>query len=273
MKRTALFAALSAAVPYVAAHGYLAQVSIDGKAYAGNIPNNYQGPSPIRLVSDIGPVKGASNPDLFCGLEAQIAELVVPANPGSAVAFQWSGGDHQKWPHNTGPLMTYMAKCGSTTCDKFNDTNAQWFKIDQAGKKSDDASQWVQQDIMNGDSYTVTLPKDLPPGDYLIRHEIIALHLAVTMGGAEFYPSCTQVRVGGSGSGSPNNLVTFPGAYHDDDPGIYDPNVFDAGSSYTFPGPAISSLAAASAGITPPESQTATFPASGAGSAATATDG
>ncbi|OSC96684.1 lytic polysaccharide monooxygenase [Trametes coccinea BRFM310] len=273
MNRTALFLALAAALRYVAAHGYLAQVSIDGKAYAGNIPNDYQGPSPIRLVSDIGPVKGASNPDLFCGLEAQIAELVVPANPGSAVAFQWSGGDHQKWPHNTGPLMTYMAKCGSTTCDKFNDTDAQWFKIDQAGKKSNDSSQWVQQDIMNGDSYTVTLPQDLPPGDYLIRHEIIALHLAVTMGGAEFYPSCTQVRVGGSGSGSPNNLVTFPGAYHDDDPGIYDPNVFDAGSSYTFPGPAISNLAAASAGITPPESQTATFPASGAGSTATATDG
>ncbi|KAJ2970320.1 hypothetical protein NUW54_g12754 [Trametes sanguinea] len=43
MKRTVLFVALSAAVPYVAAHGYLAQVSIDGKAYAGNIPNNYQG--------------------------------------------------------------------------------------------------------------------------------------------------------------------------------------------------------------------------------------
>ncbi|KAI8969698.1 glycosyl hydrolase family 61-domain-containing protein [Trametes punicea] len=267
MKHIAAVVVLSAAVPYVAAHGYVAQVSIDGKAYAGNIPNDYQGPSPIRLVSDIGPVKGASNPDLFCGLSAQVAELVVPANPGSAVAFQWSGGDHQKWPHNTGPLMTYMAKCGSTTCDKYNSTDAQWFKIDQAGKKPDDQSQWVQQDVMNGDSYTVTLPQNLPPGDYLIRHEIIALHLAVTMGGAEFYPSCTQVRVGGSGTGSPSNLATFPGAYHDDDPGIYDPNVFDPESPYTFPGPPISNLAAASAGVTPPESQTATFPPEGAATA------
>ncbi|KAI0353258.1 hypothetical protein OH77DRAFT_1484071 [Trametes cingulata] len=279
MKRATVFAALSAAVPYVAAHGYLAQVSIDGKAYAGNVPNNYQGPSPIRLVSDIGPVKGASNPDLNCGLNAQLAELVVPANPGSAVEFQWSGGDHQKWPHNTGPLMTYLASCGSTTCDKFNGSDAQWFKIDQAGKKPNDDSQWVQQDIMNGDSYTVTLPQNLPPGDYLVRHEIIALHLAVSKGGAEFYPACTQIRVGGNGSGKPSDTVTFPGGYHDDDPGIFDPDVFDAGASYTFPGPPISNLAAASAGITPPASETATFPpegasptaSSGSGSAASAT--
>ncbi|KAI0668780.1 glycosyl hydrolase family 61-domain-containing protein [Trametes maxima] len=278
MKRSAALLALSAAVPYVAAHGFVSQVAIDGKAYAGNVPNNYQGPSPIRLVSDISPVKGASNPDLNCGLNAQLAELVVPANPGSSVEFQWSGGDHQKWPHNTGPLMTYLASCGSTTCDKFNGSTAQWFKIDEAGKKPNDDSQWIQQDIMNGDSYTLTLPQDLAPGDYLIRHEIIALHLAVSMGGAEFYPSCTQIRVGGNGSGKPTDTVTFPGGYKDSDAGIFDPDVFDAGAKYTFPGPPLSNLASASAGITPPASETASFPpegatatGSGSGSATSAT--
>ena len=30
-------------VPSVLAHGYVSQVSIDGKAYAGNVPNNYKG--------------------------------------------------------------------------------------------------------------------------------------------------------------------------------------------------------------------------------------
>ena len=54
------------------------------------------GPSPIRLVDDIGPVKGSSNKDLICGLSAQNAEMVVPANPGSTVSFQWSGGGGQK---------------------------------------------------------------------------------------------------------------------------------------------------------------------------------
>ncbi len=43
-------------------------------------------------------------------------------------------------------MLTYMASCGSTTCDKFDASGAQWFKVDQAGKKSD-GSTWVQQDI------------------------------------------------------------------------------------------------------------------------------
>ena len=80
---------------------------------------------------------------------------------------------------------------------------------------------------MNGDAFTIKLPENLTPGDYLIRHEIIALQIAVSVGGAEFYPSCSQLRVGGSQSGAPSSsdLVSLPGAYSDTDPGIYDPSV------------------------------------------------
>ena len=101
----------------------------------------------------------------------------------------------------------------------------------------------VQTVPVNGKPTSVTLPTDIAPGDYLVRHEIIALHLAQARGGAEFYPSCTQIRVGGSQSGTPDQTVSFPGAYSDDDPGIYDPNVYDSGQTYTFPGPPISNLA------------------------------
>lgn len=45
------------------------------------------------------------------------------------------------------------------------------------------------------------------------------------MGGAEFYPVCVQVNIGGNGNGMPQDTVSFPGAYADDDPGIYDPSV------------------------------------------------
>lgn len=47
--------------------------------------------------------------------------------------------------------------------------------------------------IVQSDTYTTHLPTALPSGDYLIRHEILALHLGNEPGGAEFYPSCTQV--------------------------------------------------------------------------------
>lgn len=54
----------------------------------------------------------------------------------------------------------------------------------------------------------------------MVRHEIVALHIAESLGGAEFYPSCTQVKLGGNGSGTVQDTVKFPGAYSDKDPGI-----------------------------------------------------
>jgi hypothetical protein len=77
----------------------------------------------------------------------------------------------------------------------------------------------------NGNPVTLTLPTNVEPGDYLVRHEIISL------------------RVGGSQSGTPNQTVSFPCAYSDTDPGILDPNVYNPGSPYVFPGPPVSNLA------------------------------
>ncbi|EIM92983.1 uncharacterized protein STEHIDRAFT_47129 [Stereum hirsutum FP-91666 SS1] len=231
-----------ASFSHVLAHGYVGQVTIDGTVYNGNAPGETANASPIRQISSNGPVKGASNPDLNCGLDAQLASEVADANSGSTVVFQWTDGP-DNWPHEVGPLMTYMAMCEDTTCDQYNSTNAAWFKIDQVGLKSDDST-WYQAEIMQGKSFSVSLPDNLAPGDYLIRHEIIALHLADSEGGAEFYPSCTQVRIGGSGTGTPDSTVAFPGAYNDDDPGIYDPTIFNGNQIYIFPGPDISNLAA-----------------------------
>ena len=140
-------------------------------------------------------------------------------------------------------MLTYLASCGSTTCDNFDSRTAKWFKIDQVGR--DSSGNWVQQQIsqflslfspcawshapytVDGNVYTTNLPKNLAPGEYLVRHEIIALHLATQKGKAEFYPSCQQIKVGGSGTGVPSQdeLLSFPGAYSDDDPGIFTPNV------------------------------------------------
>jgi hypothetical protein len=100
--------------------------------------------------------------------------------------------------------------------------------------------------LANGNPVTLALPTQVAPGDYLIRHEIISLQNGGSPGGAEFYPSCTQVRVGGSQTGTPDQTVSFPGAYSDTDPGIDDPNVYDPGSPYTFPGPPVSNLASPS---------------------------
>ena len=69
---------------------------------------------------------------------------------------------------------------------------------------------------------SLTLPEDLASGAYLLRHEIIALHLASEEGGAEFYAGCVQLKVDGDQTGTPSDdeLVSFPGAYSDEDKGI-----------------------------------------------------
>jgi hypothetical protein len=78
----------------------------------------------------------------------------------------------------------------------------------------------------------------VPSGKYLVRIESIALHQAQSVGGAQMYLSCAQVEVVGGGSGTPNPLVAFPGAYNANDPGlrwIYYP----IATSYTAPGPKV----------------------------------
>jgi Auxiliary Activity family 9 (formerly GH61) len=166
-------------------------------------------------------------------------------------------------------MLTYMANCGSTPCNQFDITNTKWFKIQQIGRTSP-GSAWAQADlstffrlfsryyislcffislIVNGAVATASLPKTLASGNYFLRHEIIALHLATSLGGAEFYPACAQIQVGGSETGgpTPDELVSIPGAYQDDDPGIFDPQIYNTSAPYIFPGPAIASFVGATA--------------------------
>jgi hypothetical protein len=65
-----------------------------------------------------------------------------------------------------------------------------------------------------------TIPASLPTGEYLLRVEHIALHLAAGLNGAQFYISFGQLNVTGGGAGVPTPLVSFPGAYKATDPGI-----------------------------------------------------
>jgi hypothetical protein len=244
--RNTFTAAVAAAIlaPLVSAHGYLRCAEVDGERYCGPIPNQGGGAFAIRSVNSVDPVKGSSNPDLACGRgSTNDATLVADVNPGATIKFNWSNGEGGAWPHNTGPILTYMAPCGDGGCANFDAANAQFFKIDEKGRH-DGNGPWFQADIFqNFDATTdVTIPTNLPAGEYLVRHEIIGLHLGNVPGGAEFYPSCFQVRLGQSEVRSAtlppaDKSVTFPGGYTDDEPGILFFGVYDPNSAYDFPGP------------------------------------
>ena len=80
----------------------------------------------------------------------------------------------------------------------------------------------------------------------MLRVEQIAIHNGLSEGRAEFYLSCAQISVsGGTGSGRPSDLVSFPGAYDSKDPGILI-NIWQVDQppdykykEYQHPGPAV----------------------------------
>ncbi|ORY08736.1 glycosyl hydrolase family 61-domain-containing protein [Clohesyomyces aquaticus] len=136
-----------------------------------------------------------------------------------------------------GPLQFYMAKVPEGQSASTWDGKGQvWFKIyaEQAQKGGSGLS-WAS---LNKGTVSVTIPKAVPSGDYLLRIEHIALHQASQTNGAQFYISCAQIKVTGGGNGTPSPLVSFPGAYQATDPGIK-VNIYSGVSSYTPPGPAV----------------------------------
>ncbi|KAI0660297.1 glycosyl hydrolase family 61-domain-containing protein [Cubamyces menziesii] len=229
----------------VAAHGWVANVTIDGKTYQGNPPGDSSIQSPIRTISTSSPIVNTTDPSLACGQLAQPAALVVPAKSGSEVAFVWTSSSGH-WFHVVGPITIYMALCDNGDCTTFDATKGRWFKTDQAGlTNTSDLNAiptWAQASLDDGSPYTTHIPEGLKAGQYLIRMEIIALQGAGHIGGAEFYPSCTQLNISGDGDGVPNATVSFPGAYSPNDPGIH-VDVYEPGFTYTaFPGPPIAAI-------------------------------
>lgn len=232
---------LALAVSSVNAHGYINNFVADGKTYKGPVAGGAKIASPIRQISTTSPYKDVNGPGMTCGRDSKPASQIATVTAGSTIKMSWEDHPGDTWNHDLGPLMTYMTKVPSgQTADKFNPSNAQWFKVAQDGIQKN--GKWAQASLMTGAFHSVTIPKNIPSGQYLIRAEIIALHLADKRGGVEFYGNCIQVDVkGGTGGANFLNGVTtakFPGTYSLDDKGIH-VNVFNGKLNYVFPGPPV----------------------------------
>jgi lytic cellulose monooxygenase (C1-hydroxylating) len=84
----------------------------------------------------------------------------------------------------------------------------------------------------------VTIPRNLKAGNYVIRHEIIALHGASSDNGAQAYPQCLTLQVGGSGTVAPSSGTVGSALYNRADAGIRF-NLWTTYTSYPYPGPAL----------------------------------
>ncbi|KZV89121.1 family 61 putative glycoside hydrolase [Exidia glandulosa HHB12029] len=240
------FVALLGAVASVAAHGYVQEITSGSTKYTGYLPYSdpYYNPPPQRIVRAVpgnGPVQDLSLIDVQCNgyseggvVGSQPAPIFATVAAGSSLTLNWT-----TWPARQGPLITYMAKAPSDITKWQPGSSAVWFKVHQAGYSN---GVWASTALINsGGLYTFTIPKSLKAGQYLVRHEILALHAAYQYPGVQVYPSCIQLQVTGSGTstGPTSGLVAFPGAYTATTPGI----VFDVyqgnASQYVVPGPAV----------------------------------
>lgn len=83
------------------------------------------------------------------------------------------------------------------------------------------------------------IPSSVKPGNYVLRHEILALHSAYDVGGAQFYPQCINLKITGSGSQVPSG-TTANQLYSSTHPGVkYNIYNDETNPTYQFPGPAI----------------------------------
>ncbi|KAL3456833.1 glycosyl hydrolase family 61-domain-containing protein [Aspergillus heterothallicus] len=258
MSRTYL--TLASLLATAAAHGHVTNIVVNGVYYAGWDINSYPYMETPPVVAAWGTPNtgggpmdvssGYTNPDLICSLNATNAQGHVTVAAGDKINLQWT-----EWPDtHHGPVIDYLASCNGA-CETVDKTTLEFFKIDGVGLVDDSAVPGIWGDdqlIDNNNSWMVQIPESIAPGNYVLRHEIIALHSAGEEGGAQNYPQCFNLIITGSGSDQPEGTLGTE-LYTLDEAGIL-VNIYASIDSYEVPGPTLysgaSSIVQATSAIT-----------------------
>lgn len=229
------------------AHGRVTSITADGETYDGFLNNYIYMPDPPAIVAwsadngDNGFVDGSAytSGDIICHREAKAGKISASVAAGSKVEIQW-GPD--AWPESHhGPVIDYLAKCDGDDCTTVDKETLKFFKIDEAGliDGSSAPGKWASDELIAADGkWSVTIPESLAPGQYVLRHEIIALHSAGDTNGAQNYPQCFNLEVTGSGTANPEGVLGTA-LYTPEDAGIKVGIYSALGDSYEIPGPAL----------------------------------
>ncbi|KAK7919967.1 hypothetical protein PG985_007989 [Apiospora marii] len=252
-RKTVLTALAGAAS--VAAHGHISSVTAGGQTFKGFDPTAAPfGPQPDSVTwsngaTDNGFVlsSAVNDPDIICHLDAANAKLSVPVAAGESVELTWN----QWLESHKGPVIDYLADCGGD-CATVDKTTLKFFKIAEGGQLSLGAGggqlgRWADDELIdNGLKWTVEIPASIKPGNYVLRHELIALHEGMQDGKAQMYPQCVNLEISGSGTESPAG-VAGTALYKASDEGLkYNIYNDEQSPTYKIPGPALFAAGAGS---------------------------
>ncbi|KAJ2686795.1 hypothetical protein IWW39_003382 [Coemansia spiralis] len=221
-----------------------AQTQIQGITFAGSedAPNSSHNlPKNALAVAPISDLKSKAFACRTSGFNFPKVES-YEATGGEMFIVAWDKQALTKGPQIKGPCNHWLASTASGT------DNLKWFRIGERGYTAEDG--WCTDVIRRDGQLVVSMPDDLPVGEYIFRNEIIDLTYAgktnaddPTMG-AQFYADCLKYKVaGGKNQKMPTEgLVSLPGAYLATDKGLLVNLTAEGkppGDKYTVPGPAL----------------------------------
>lgn len=162
------------------------------------------------------------SPDFVCHVASSPASDYVEVTAGDSINLKWT-----KWPiSHVGPIITYIANAGGDF-SQVDKVNLPFVKIEELGliHNSTDKSQlqgyYAANKLIDADGdWTFTIPQYVAPGNYIVRHEIIALMGAKDVGHAQHYPQCINVKVTGNGKDPIASGTRAKDLYKATDPGI-----------------------------------------------------
>ncbi|KAF7966953.1 hypothetical protein HWV62_36346 [Athelia sp. TMB] len=199
------------------------------------VANGVAGPQwqNVRVTTnwqDLEPVTDVTSEDISCYDSAgNGTATTATVAAGSTIGLNVAGNPSTLY--HPGVLNVYLAKAPSTGVAGWTPTGNVWFKVYEISAVTDGGTS-ITFPSQNLPGISFTIPKNLPSGQYLVRTEHIALHVASSYGGA-------QISVTGGGSGTPGPLVAFPGEYTGYEPGILIDIYYPIPTTYTQPGPAV----------------------------------
>ncbi|KAK9464966.1 glycosyl hydrolase family 61-domain-containing protein [Lipomyces arxii] len=197
-----------------------------GHGYISNFWNPTQQPKGdcIRPYIDFmhvkNPITDKMSREMTCGHLPGAAKApdrtCSVAKAGDKVALEWT----VMWGAHLGPVIVYMA-----TEESMGEGDA-WWKVYYDGYNPE-KKRWATSDLWANDGLLwFKIPSYLPAGGYIIRGEVIALHNASYIDGAQFYENCVHINIEESDKADSVDVaaipkVAFPGYYTDDTPGLH----------------------------------------------------
>lgn len=249
---TLLFPLFPLLLSTVSAHGRITNVTTsNGTVYQGWDPA-----TPQAQIHDLAAWRAANLGNIFvtppdfsmsaitCHYNATPGALHVPTTPGDVLKVQWN-----EWPaSHKGPVLTYLATCLGS-CAEVDKNTLEWVKIDEMGWLNSSGADAIPlggtwaTDVLraNGASWMVKVPEALSEGNYVLRHEIMALHVAEALNGAQAYPQCVNLKVAGSGADGAQKLeggIVGQKLYGMRDKGVL-VNIHGNVTEYDIPGPKV----------------------------------